>query len=161
MIEIDYNPKNVLKTLERLVKTCAAPHGIMQVVAGTMQSAVEQNFDDGGRPKWQPLKSGRVGQILQNTGNLRNSIQAVSDKDTAQVGTNVAYAAIHQFGGQTKPHKILPKAPKKALMFGGRVYKSVSHPGSLIPPRPFLRLTPQDENDIVTDVKDYLSALIK
>ena len=161
MIEIDYNPKNVLKTIEKLANACADPRGIMQVVAGTMQSAVEQNFDAGGRPKWLPLKSGRVGELLQHTGNLRNSIQAISDKDSAQVGTNVAYAPIHQFGGHTRPHKIVPKPPKKALAFGGRVYKSVSHPGSRIPARPFLRLTSQDEKDVVSDVKDYLRGLIK
>jgi phage gpG-like protein len=71
------------------------------------------------------------------------------------VGTNVAYAAIHQFGGQTKPHVIKPRY-KRALAFGGVIVRQVQHPGSNIPARPFLVLTPEDGQDLVDEAQDYL-----
>lgn len=59
-----------------------------------------------------------------------------------EYGTRVPYAAIHEFGGQTSPHIIVPKR-KKFLAFRGRdgkmvFTKKVKHPGSRIPPRPYL-----------------------
>ena len=115
------------------------------------------------------------GQALKvRTGNLRRSITYKVDMVPEQsvtgiVGTNSVYAAIHEFGGKTPPHDIVPKYAK-ALMFGsglgaatskmGRYLKSgkarktiqaalnsgnarfakvVHHPGSKIPMRSFLR----------------------
>lgn len=42
-------------------------------------------------------KTGRSAKILQDTGRLKNSIVASSTVDRAEVGTNVIYAATHQF----------------------------------------------------------------
>lgn len=41
-------------------------------------------------------------RMLQNEGRLLDSITHRSTEDSAAVGTNVVYAAIHQFGGVTK-----------------------------------------------------------
>lgn len=74
---------------------------------------------------------------------LRKSLRATKAriKGTAvisAIGTNVKYAAIHEFGGTTKPHTIKPRR-KKALYFaaGGRMVTvgKVNHPGSKIPRR--------------------------
>ena len=99
-------------------------------------------------------------KILQKTGRLRNSITEASDNDSARVGTNVAYAAIHNFGGQTAAHMIYPRH-KKALAWATGAYpvKSVKHPGSRIPARPFMQLTPQDEHELVETVSDYLASV--
>lgn len=72
------------------------------------------------------------------------------------MGSDRPYAAIHQFGGQTRPHLIHPSR-KKALAFGGVVVKSVKHPGSKIPARPFLGLSDADRNEIVEITLEYLS----
>ena len=78
------------------------------------------------------------------TGRLRSSISAVAlSKYSVKVGTNVSYAAIHEFGGRTKPHLIVP-LKKKALSWvgeGGEVFvrRVVHHPGSTIPARPYMR----------------------
>ena len=76
------------------------------------------------------------------------------------MGTNVAYAAIHNFGGQTAAHMIYPRH-KKALAWATGAYpvKSVKHPGSRIPARPFMQLTPQDEHELVETVSDYLASV--
>lgn len=81
------------------------------------------------------------------TGHLQRSARAtraVQDGHgvVSSIGSNVKYAAIHEFGGQTAPHKITAKG--KALKFtaGGKLFlrKSVNHPGSVMPARrPFWR----------------------
>jgi phage gpG-like protein len=84
---------------------------------------------------------------LVDTGRLRSSINGQVRGDAAYIGTNVEYAAIHEFGGKTKPHTIRAKKAK-ALRFtmGGQVFfrKSVNHPGSKIKEKAFLR-TPINE----------------
>ncbi len=97
--------------------------------------------------------------ILQDTARLAESFEVASDATSATVGTNVKYAAIHQFGGQTKPHLIKPRNAK-ALAFGGRYVKQVNHPGSKIPARPFLVLMDSDEEKILDSVEDYLRRAI-
>ncbi|WP_028536161.1 phage virion morphogenesis protein [Paludibacterium yongneupense] len=94
-------------------------------------------------------------KILQRSGRLAASISQAASTDTAEVGTNVVYAAIQNFGGETKPHVIEAKNAK-ALAFNGRFAKRVNHPGSKIPARPFLMLTDTEEVLIETAVVDYL-----
>ena len=87
------------------------------------------------------------GQTLKTqTGTLQRSInyqlQDEGDRIAATVGTNVVYAAIHEYGGATQAH-IIEARNKKALAFqmGGQdvVVKRVNHPGSWMPERSFLR----------------------
>jgi phage gpG-like protein len=74
---------------------------------------------------------------------LRNSIRhtkarvLVSSVESS-IGSNVEYAGIHEFGGQTRPHIIRAKNGK-ALMFAGIFRKSVKHPGSKFKERAFIR----------------------
>ncbi|MBR0253933.1 MAG: phage virion morphogenesis protein [Synergistaceae bacterium] len=56
--------------------------------------------------KWKPLKhpSKKKGKrkILTDTGTLRRSINFKANHDSAVVGSNLKYAAVHQFGGRKK-----------------------------------------------------------
>ena len=110
---------------------------LMRRLAGTMHYAVAQNFKQGGRPEWLAVKY-RSGIPLNDTGALRQSIDELSDNDTALVGTNMVYAAIHQFGG-----------------WAGRNNKV------FIPARPFLQLTNEDKQDLLDDVQDYFAQLVR
>lgn len=137
MIEIEINnAQEVAIVLERLAQATTHRTPLMRSIAGTMESAVLQNFDVGGRPKWLGLKY-RQGTPLVDTENLMGSITSAYTNDEAIVGTNEPYAAIHQFGGKA-----------------GRGRKVD------IPARPFLALTPQDETDILEDIQDYFQRLI-
>lgn len=109
---------------------------LMKRLAGTMHHAVRQNFRQGGRPKWLGLQY-RNGKPLVDTGALRDSVNQNYDNDTAIVGTNMVYAAIHHFGGMA-----------------GRNRKVK------IPARPFLILTNDDKQDLMDDVQDYFRNLI-
>lgn len=138
MIEIEINNAQQIATiLERLANAAQDCTPIMRSIAGTMESAVLQNFDVGGRPAWLPIKY-RKGTPLVDTENLMNSIISYYDNNVAEVGTNEPYAAIHQFGGKA-----------------GRGRKTD------IPARPFLVLTPQDEADILDDVQAYFRSVVK
>lgn len=138
MIEIEVNnAQQVGAILDKLANAAQDRAPLMRSIAGTMESAVLQNFDVGGRPKWLGLKY-RQGTPLVDTENLMNSITSYYDNNVAEVGTNEPYAAIHQFGGKA-----------------GRGQKTD------IPARPFLVLTPQDEDDILEDVQAYFRSVVK
>lgn len=80
------------------------------------------------------------------TGRLIRSVHYVmggsEDAPQAAIGTNVEYAGIHEFGGQTKAH-VIEALNAKALMFqkdGRTIFATrVDHPGSRMPERSFLR----------------------
>jgi phage virion morphogenesis protein len=98
MIEIEINnTQQIAAILERLINATQDCRPLMRSIAGTMESAVLQNFDIGGRPKWLLVKH-RKGTPLVDTENLKESITSYYDNSIAIVGTNEPYAAIHQFG---------------------------------------------------------------
>lgn len=113
---------------------------------------------------WAPLKPATLARkkhakILTESGHLRDSIRyQLAGSNTVTVGTNLVYAAIHQLGGRTPARTILP-VRKKALYWPGAAHpvKSVSHPGSLIPARPFLGLSDRDSREIIDMINDYIT----
>ncbi|PJG86209.1 phage virion morphogenesis protein [Conservatibacter flavescens] len=138
MIEIKIeNTDEVAKVLQAVAEKAKHRTDLMRKLAGRMEYAVKTNFHEGGRPKWLGLKY-RSGKPLVDSEVLSESISSEYDNDNAIVGTNEPYAAIHQFGGMA-----------------GRGKKVK------IPARPFLKLTPDDEEDLLEDVQDYFSSLIK
>lgn len=102
------------------------------------------------------VKVGKLnGQVLNRiTGALSRSIQhEVIRTPTGAIGKvfssgDVKYAAIHEYGGVTSPHIIVPKKAA-VLAFPGSTgkmvfAKKVNHPGSKMPERSFLRSTLND-----------------
>lgn len=135
-----------------------------------MRTSIDRNFEAGGRfssagdvrggtNRWADLapstKRSRISdyRILQGRGHLAASFVPVVSGNNLIIGSNLEYAAIHHYGGTTKPHLILPTYGK-ALAFptagGGKaLVKSVRHPGSVIPARPILVVQDQDVDDMV------------
>lgn len=164
---------------------------LMGIIAQEMHEAVESNFAAQGRPKWlglspKTLKKRRQAadsaKILQLGGRLAASIVPGHDATTARVGTNVVYAAIHQFGGIIERHPMsgyvrLRKDHNGALLrqrnhphlavFAKDSHKRVhvtkwtrSEGWTIkIPARPFLRLTESDCLGIEGTVSDFLQHL--
>lgn len=99
-----------------------------------------------GQP-WAPIE--RKGQILRDTGRLRNSITyRLGADDTILIGTNVAYAKTHQFGytgnQAVQAHaRLITQAFGKKLKFP--VYQNVGpHTRFMsIKARPFLGVGPR------------------
>ncbi|WP_175845147.1 phage virion morphogenesis protein [Burkholderia arboris] len=164
---------------------------LMALIAPLMHEAVDDNFAQGGRPKWLGLspktikrrKDGGTGTILNDKGRLVGSITDAWDATSARVGTNVVYAAIHQFGGTIQRH---PMSGYVRLRKGrdGMIMRQADHPHLAvfakndhkrvkvvkwtrtqgwtikIPARPFFILTESDSVHIETEVVEFLRRLI-
>ena len=135
MIKIDIDDREVKKELTRLAGRIQNRQPLMLKIAGVMHDAVEENFEQEGRPRWKPSKRAQRqgGKTLQDTGQMAASVAEKYDNDSALVGTNKKQAAIHQFGGKA-----------------GRGKKAT------IPARPVLKLTDSDLQEIKEAIKDYL-----
>ncbi|WP_119167109.1 phage virion morphogenesis protein [Algihabitans albus] len=106
------------------------------LVAETLLRFEEGRAPDGTPwiPSQRVLREGGQTLIGPGSGRLRDSQTYDLGADFVEVGTNVVYAAIHQFGG-------LPgMAPGPAA----------------IPARPYLGLGPDDEAEIVEILDDHL-----
>ena len=143
-IEIRLDNKAVQDALLKVVAKAETLRPLMKNIAGIMADATEENFSQQGRPdKWQELAESTIekrktaghwpGQILQVEGRLATSITTQYDNESAIIGSNLNYAAIHQLGGQAGKNK------------------SVS-----IPARPYLKLTDDDLEDILDAVESFL-----
>ena len=136
-----------------------------------MLRSINKTFEAEGRPnKWAALhpqyKAQRpAGGILRITRRLQLSVTRQgaagnvfeTGSDHVTIGTNVVYAAIHQFGGTTAAHVIRPRN-KKALAWPGGPgpRKSVNHPGSKIPARPFLVVQDEDYEAMAEILVDHV-----
>ena len=154
MIEIKINNADeITAKLEQLAQGVERREPLMRSISGTMYSAVMQNFGDGGRPSWLGPKY-RAGKPLIDTGALRGSISEDSGNEHAVVGTNLIYAAIHNFGGVIRPKSAKALAIPTAT--GVAMVKQVT-----IPKREFMTLTPRDESDIEDDIQTYFQNIIR
>ena len=110
-IEIRIDNKAVEEALLKVASKCKDLKPLMKNIAGIMADAVEENFEQEGRPdKWQELAESTIkkrkktkhwpGKILQVEGQLATSITTQYDNESAVIGSNLEYAAIHQLGGQ-------------------------------------------------------------
>ena len=142
-IEIKIDNKEVNRKLLDLATRGENLRPLMKNIAGVFAYLTEENFKEEGRPKWTDLaestkkqrkKTGHYpGQILQITGQLASSISTYYDDNSAIIGSNLDYSAIHQLGGQT-----------------GKGKKTT------IPARPYLQLTDEDFAEIIETTLKYL-----
>lgn len=154
----DGEVKALLRSLQARVKDLTPA---MRIVGNIVRSSVVRNFEEGGRPKkWQPhaeatilggirkkdftrkgaLRAGaskrlRGGRVLIRKGRLMKSIKYKAYTDRVEVGTNVIYAAIHQFGGKA-----------------GRKSRRVQ-----IPARPYLMVQDEDWPEMRDAIADYIT----
>ena len=143
-IEIKIDNQEVNQRLLELAQRGENLRPLMKNIAGVFAYSTEENFANEGRPdKWldlsertkkQRTKTGHwPGQILQVSGQLASSINTYYDDESAIIGSNLDYAAIHQLGGQAGKNK------------------SVS-----IPARPYLKLSDDDFVEILDISTSFL-----
>lgn len=142
-IEIKIDNKEVNSKLLNLAKRGENLKPLMKNIAGIMAYSAEENFASEGRPKWEDLKPRTKkqrqrkghwpGQILQVSGQLASSVNTYYDNESAVIGSNLTYAAIHQLGGNAgKNHS------------------------AKIPARPYLQLTDEDFQEILESTQHFL-----
>ena len=116
-IRISVDNVAVLASLDRAAAVLGNPP-LAEIGARLVASTIdrfERERDPDGTP-WLPSQRALAehGQTLTDTGRLKASIAyLVLDREELLVGTNVTYAAIHQFGGQAGRAKktTLPARP--------------------------------------------------
>jgi len=111
---------------------------VFDEIGGAMTASTLQRFESGTAPNGSPwLPSQRAlrqgGKTLVDKGHLRDSLVHQASNSYVDIGTNLIYAGIHQFGGKT-----------------GRA-------GAVeMPARPYLGLSDDDNRDILDIVAKHL-----
>lgn len=152
---------------------------LMRELAGIMWEAVEENFSQEGRPAWMGwspryARQRGPGQILQRSGRLASSIMPYSDNDSAVVGTNVIYAAIHNNGGEIdiparsqRAYYRMDKSGNVSNQFSRKSRANYSEWHTLpsysikMPRREFLRLTETDVEAMEAKAAGYFSQIYR
>lgn len=118
-----------------------------------------------------PIKTGRLKRSITFGHATKDAIQQGRPYSRSgggraiDVGTNVVYAAIQEFGGEIPAHPIAPRV-KQALAFkwpnapgglkpgkGGLfVFKHINHPGATIPAQPYLRPALDESKDAIKTI---------
>ena len=137
--------KRLLQAMDKIVDP-ERKRAMLAAIGAYGVSSTQRRFETGTGPegqKWRPsrrvLKSG--GKTLVKTPRLSVSLVYDSDAESVAWGTNLIQAAILHFGGV-----ILPRV-KKALAFKG-VDGFVMAKKVTIPARPYLGISPRDEERI-------------
>lgn len=135
---------------------------VMEDIGQQLVTSVLMRFETGRGPggaPWAPSARAQAegGQTLVDTGRLRQSVTYLASAREVEVGTNVIYAAIHQFGGTIRAKTARGLAFTLPWLAGPdddgrRVVRSVT-----IPLRPFLGLDAEDAADISAIVADHLA----
>lgn len=167
---------------------------IHRVIAGGLDEAVQKNFRTQtagmGGQAWAPLakstlrnkrrKNRKILQIRGQAGGLLGSITTRYDEAYAEIGTNLAYARIHQLGGsiemgarsetfkrnrwsKDKYNKKGELLAKRKGQFrkgtkAGQGFSIKAHSIN-IPARPYLALTDRNHRNIVEEVVAYLGRI--
>ncbi len=125
---------------------------------------------------WEALKPGYLRQkkyhkdkILTLRGYLCSTINySVIDANTVEVGSNLKYAAIHQFGGviQQAPQsrKVRYRSVAGRVLFAGKQHKRATERWVTrdayqvkIPARPFMGISAEDDAQIQRLIADWVS----
>ncbi|MCX7907950.1 MAG: phage virion morphogenesis protein [Ignavibacteria bacterium] len=156
---------------------------LLPVIQNIVKSSIDQNFISegrfgdglfgGGNQKWK--KSQRAlkqsGQTLSDTGRLASSIQVVATQQgnslNIQAGSNLQYAAIHNFGG-------IIRIPARSRLYAQKRFSQSNKKGKFkkgttfgkgfttksytinIPPRPYLVLQDEDVVEILKKITEKI-----
>ncbi|SEH22534.1 phage virion morphogenesis protein [Rhizobium sp. NFR12] len=157
------------------------PGGLTAEMAAYLLSSTQRRFERQVGPdgtKWAPLARrttlakirGRrrgASNILRVTTRLYSSLVAASDDHSAEVGSNVEYAGIHQFGGEIQQYARSQRASfkkiRKRYRFVQRGTKGATEKNITIgehtvkmPARPYLGFNEQDRAELIAIGQDWL-----
>ena len=136
-VTVTIDDSQVRSMLGRLQRNLDDWTPAMKSIGEFLVGRIKLGFHDGSDPwgaPWLPLSAVTVarrrqasGQPMRDTGRLMNSITSrVTGPHTVDVGTNVKYAATHQFGARKGQY--------------GRTRRGTPIPWGNVPARPFMPL---------------------
>lgn len=146
-----------LASMRGLAALAGDTTSLMRGIAAIGESSTRERFVTETAPdgeRWKPSIRAQVegGRTLTRDGHLGDSITSAYTRDTAEWGTNMIYAAIHQDGGEIRPRSA------KALRFAlaGGEFATVRK--VTMPARPFLGLSAEDVDDILDFINERVRA---
>lgn len=125
--------------------------GLNNAIAEALRSGTIDRFEqtkspDGTAWKRSIRASAKGGLTLTMTTNLKTSIHARATEEGAEVGTNLVYAATHQFGASGRTIRAKNK-PNLMFQYNGRWIRKKQVTVN-IPARPFLGISDEDREEI-------------
>ncbi|EED0799471.1 phage virion morphogenesis protein [Escherichia coli] len=125
MNAISFDDRALQSALHSLEMSCQDLTPAMRKIAGALLAETQYNFEDEGNPPWPPslAAQARGGQTLQDSGHLARSVTTDYGESHVAIGSNLAYAAIHQKGGKA--------GRKRAVTLPARPYLPVDEQGEL------------------------------
>jgi phage virion morphogenesis protein len=167
-IEIKTPEKEIQHLLDVISARMQTLKPAMQIIGETIRTSINRNFTAGGRPvPWEKSKraASEGGQTLALSGRLKNSFSVSADNDSATVGTNVVYAAIHHFGASRGEFGTITAGVRSHVrnLASGKKVKVSAHtrrmaiPFGNIPARPFMMVQAEDWTEIKSGLIDYIA----
>jgi phage virion morphogenesis protein len=195
-IKIVVDDKDIAAGIARLVEAGQDLAPVMDAIGGALLFSTQRRFEAQAGPdsgKWAPFAPStlkRVNprrsppQLLRDRGRLYDSLTFIADDSSAEVGTNVVYAGIHQFGGEiSRPEREGSATFVYAAQGAGRTKKGQRVGSKLrfanaatrakskhtrdfivpehtirIPARPYLGISEADKAEILAILTDHLVA---
>jgi len=167
------------RTLQRLLQGVEDFGPVAPLISEMLTNSVRRNFKKGGRPvRWPASKRAdgdaaygkKSGQTLVDTSRLLNSIiGGQSGESTIRVGTNVKYAAAHNFGVDKQISQAVSEHTRRITQaFGKEIpmqeIRVKSHKRSIhmkLPKREFMLIQNEDWDDIEDLLTDNIQQLIQ
>ncbi len=155
-IRIKVDASDATRKVAEAAARAERPRPMFEAIGAALVTSTQRRFELGQSPDgtpWPPSIRATLtgGKTLIDTSRLLQSITYEAGDAHVEVGTNVIYAAVHQFGAVIRP------VAAKALRFviGGR---EVFAQAAAIPARPFLGLDQEDEKEIEATAEDFIFA---
>ena len=123
----DVDTDAIGRAIHSMLRAVDNPAPVLDYIGAAMETTTLRRFERAADPDGVPwLKSARVlnvglkgktGVTLTKSSDLKKSITHSVTGKTAEIGTNVIYAAIHQFGGEIKRgRRTVGQMPKRAFL---------------------------------------------
>jgi phage virion morphogenesis protein len=156
-LTISWREEAVVAALRDLAATLKHPKRVMADIGRSLRASTLERFRTERDPDdraWIPSRRRAEGSprpTLTLSARLRSSISSRATDSEVRIGTNVIYAATHQFGGTIRPKTA------KALVFALPSGQWVQAKAVTIPARPFLGVSADDRQEIVAIVRDAVA----
>jgi len=127
--EITINDSGARDLFKRLARRVSNMTPVFAEIGEIITESVQRNFEEKVSPegeKWAPLAAAtkarkrHPGEILVELGTLFSSIHPEAHRDHVSIGTNIIYAAVHQFGigryAHLKTRRVMPAIPARPYL---------------------------------------------
>jgi len=143
---VTLDDRDLQQLFARLIDDGSDLEPVMRDIGEHLLESTQQRFKDQVDPEgtaWEPLseltlsrKEKNTDKILIGEGNLMGLLVVAASSDAVEIGSNLEYAAMHQFGGTTAANSMFP--------------------GKEIPARPFLGVSTSDDAAIIKLLQAHL-----